>query len=129
MRERKTMKGLSGDMNKESYQEYLKIAHWKSTRAIKLFKVSYKCENCGSGRRLQVHHKNYDHLYNELMSDLKVVCDFCHDKIEHTPTGECNSYYQLVAGLAESKRFNKEIFKSRPGKLDKEFLNQFLRKG
>lgn len=92
-------------MNKDKYQDYLKSAHWKSTRAIKMYNAGNKCENCGSIRRLQVHHKNYDNLYNEIDNDLKVLCEFCHKEIEHAETGK--SYNKLVASLAEAKRFKK----------------------
>ena len=94
-------------MNKEQYQQYLKSPHWQSTRAIKLYKAGYHCENCGSERRLQVHHKNYKNLYNEINSDLKVLCEFCHKEIEHAGDDNIRQINTLIASLAEAKRFRK----------------------
>ncbi len=74
-------------MTKEEYQEYLKSDHWKKTKARKLTERNYRCERCGSPYMLCVHHLNYDRLWKELMTDLKVYCDYCHKTVHGIPTG------------------------------------------
>ena len=96
-------------MTKE-YIEYLQTAHWKSTRAIIIYARGNKCENCGSGRRLQVHHLNYDNLWHETDKDLKVLCEWCHSRIFHAENQTAEFVSRIIAFLAESKRWkHKEI--------------------
>ncbi len=66
----------------QKYEKYLLSKKWKDIR-IRLFKErGYKCENCGVNHDLQVHHLVYDHLYNERLYELKILCKLCH-KEEH----------------------------------------------
>jgi 5-methylcytosine-specific restriction endonuclease McrA len=37
-----------------------------------------RCERCGSTRDLELHHKTYDRLGRELLSDLELLCSGCH---------------------------------------------------
>jgi len=40
--------------------------------------VGFKCQRCGVTHKLQVHHLTYEHLYNERLGDLQVLCKSCH---------------------------------------------------
>lgn len=71
-------------------EEYLKSEHWKSTREWAIRATGYRCQFCGSGIRLHVHHNNYNNLGNEGLSDIKVLCEKCH-KIFH---GVKSKYYR-----------------------------------
>lgn len=62
---------------------YLKSFHWKITRWMKkaqmwLFKGSVYCEKCRRKDRLTIHHITYKRLGHERMSDLQVICFYCH---------------------------------------------------
>lgn len=59
---------------------YLQSDHWKDTRSKKL-KKNPVCEICGSNYKLAVHHKNYNRLGNEHITDLMTVCYMCHKNI------------------------------------------------
>lgn len=63
-------------MNK--YKEYIKSEKWKLKRQKVIDKVGYECEQCGKEHGLQVHHKTYDNLFNELLEDLQLLCNMCH---------------------------------------------------
>jgi 5-methylcytosine-specific restriction endonuclease McrA len=64
---------------KPKYSEYIKSPGWRAKREEKLFAANYKCEQCGfEDPKLEVHHKTYEHLGDEWMSDLIVLCSFCH---------------------------------------------------
>lgn len=61
-----------------SYRRYLQSAHWGERRAAALKYANHQCQRCGSSRYLQVHHKTYERLGDERLSDLMVLCDACH---------------------------------------------------
>ncbi len=66
------------------YDKYLQTSHWQRTRFAELQIKGHCCERCGSGDRLDVHHRTYEHLaWEELYpGDLEVLCRPCHAK-EH----------------------------------------------
>ncbi len=70
------------------YKRYLKSPKWMAKRQEKLEEADYECELCGKhGCTLQVHHLNYDNIFNEESEDLLVVCKPCHkyaDRIRKT---------------------------------------------
>lgn len=61
------------------YGDYLASAEWavKRDHAIRL--AGGRCAVCNSGKSLQVHHRTYDRIGNELPSDLLVLCKGCHE--------------------------------------------------
>lgn len=62
------------------YREiYLRTWHWRTLRRRVLEKYDYKCAVC-NGRAYDVHHKTYDRLGRERMSDLMVLCRYHHTK-------------------------------------------------
>lgn len=93
-----------------NYYEYLSSKEWKEkTEEVKRIKKPF-CEKCGIGEYyykkicnrkkpcykkncphqvatkfntfLQVHHKTYDHIANEPLKDLQILCAKCHQN-EH----------------------------------------------
>lgn len=98
-RNRNTWKGakrsekrkLSGDyeksyhkskMGKWDYVQYLLSEHWKETKTRALKRAGFKCEACGAENTvLEVHHKNYKHLWHESQQDLEVLCSKCHYRL------------------------------------------------
>jgi len=73
---------------KEWYHEvYLKSNHWKCMRKLCLFLAKNCCQECGEKHyqyNLQLHHLEYDNLYDEDPDDLLVLCKECHHNI-HFP--------------------------------------------
>lgn len=65
-----------------NYREYLKTYRWQSKREAKLIEANFRCQKCRRRSRLQVHHLSYKRLGCELLSDLQVLCEGCHEK-EH----------------------------------------------
>ncbi len=39
------------------------------------------CERCNTAQATQIHHKTYDRIYNEHLSDLEAVCGPCNMEI------------------------------------------------
>ena len=65
------------------YRLYLQTQHWKDTRSEKLHITGKICEACASDREINVHHKNYDFLGFERMSDLATLCRKCHELVHY----------------------------------------------
>lgn len=76
-------------MNKK-YQEYLQSSQWEEkkrevfARALKNANsknIHGVCEKCGYEPYkpcLQIHHKTYEHIFNEPLEDLILLCPHCH---------------------------------------------------
>ena len=63
------------------YQFYLRSDLWFAKRAETIRRAGYRCEQCKSMVRLEVHHLNYQRLGNERKQDLVLLFEKCHDMI------------------------------------------------
>jgi ClpP class serine protease len=64
-----------------SYDEYIKSKMWYRKREDFLGnKKDKNCEVCGNAKASQVHHRTYQRLTLEKMSDLTLLCRECHEK-------------------------------------------------
>lgn len=63
------------------YLNYLLSDEWKQKKKERLGFDNYTCQICGkrSETELEVHHRNYDNLYNEKVEDLITLCFKCHN--------------------------------------------------
>jgi 5-methylcytosine-specific restriction endonuclease McrA len=68
------------------YSEYLKTEKWQFTRGLILNFWNHRCAICNSKENVQVHHRTYDRLGEELTTDCIVLCDRCH-QLHHNFTG------------------------------------------
>lgn len=62
-----------------AYLAYLMSPEWQAKRRAALARANHRCQHCGKGGELDVHHKNYDWLGEEDASDLIALCRPCHD--------------------------------------------------
>lgn len=62
------------------YQAYLSSSHWARKRRQAFSFHGSVCNRCSSTAHLVVHHKSYKNLGAELMEDLEILCNTCHDK-------------------------------------------------
>jgi len=71
------------------YKEYLRTPHWKCRREEKLHAAGRRCQVCNrSSVPLEVHHRTYERLGEELDGDLTVLCRDCHSTFhEHRRLG------------------------------------------
>lgn len=66
-------------MKYASYDEYLRSEHWQKLRAGYYACHAPCCGCCGfNGLRLSLHHKTYERVGSERISDLIALCDSCH---------------------------------------------------
>lgn len=70
----------AAELNLLTYQDFLHSPYWRVVREYALERARYRCELCGSKRRLNVHHKTYEHhgLEHLHTEDLIVLCKRCH---------------------------------------------------
>ena len=70
--------------NRKQYKQYMKSDNWKSKRSQRIFKDGGMCQGVRAGKKclsrfkLEVHHKTYIRMGNELMDDLITLCHKCH---------------------------------------------------
>ena len=61
------------------YHEYIDSPAWLKKRMQAYWCLGKVCEVCGSSKKLQVHHNNYEALGNEkIFRDLVILCENCH---------------------------------------------------
>lgn len=107
-RRRKKKKQAKGYRWKD-YSKYLQTPHWQRLRERLKRSSRWECYSCGSTERLQVHHKTYDRLGHERLSDLVVLCEICHSKIH---TGELSIENEKV-GKMERVHVSKNMVQCR----------------
>lgn len=67
----------------DKYKEYLLSNEWMEVKIDLLQSRGCKCEKCNKQKppnKLHVHHKTYERIFNELPSDLIILCARCHMK-------------------------------------------------
>lgn len=67
------------EANRREYAEYLQLPHWRKIRAKRMAIANGICEGCGERPATQVHHLTYEHRGNEMLWELRAVCDECHE--------------------------------------------------
>lgn len=74
---------ISKHIRKMQYSDFLNTAYWKNISFEVKSRAGFKCQLCGKGGSLNVHHRDYsihgDELHN--ISDLTCLCADCHAKI------------------------------------------------
>ena len=62
------------------YQNYIHSPEWVAKREKVLIFWGRRCALCNSPERVEVHHRTYDRLGQELLTDLIPLCDTCHER-------------------------------------------------
>lgn len=65
---------------RQNYEEYLRSTRWQILRGEALQRFDNRCALCYDDRNLEVHHRTYDRLGDEEISDLVALCSWCHGK-------------------------------------------------
>ena len=123
---------------RRSYHEYMHSEEWRQKRLKILKRDGFRCQMCGSGKNLRVHHINYEHLDTDAeLDDLITLCDTCHRKIheqdikkksplslfDEDDEPNNNAMFQLALILQRDKslsmsqkwdRYNEACYKCRP---------------
>lgn len=78
------------------YLIYLRSPAWRVRRRIWIFRAHGRCEQCGSRRRLTIHHRTYNRLGHERRSDVTVLCWSCH-RLQHANRGAVRTRWHWLA--------------------------------
>ena len=73
---------LENNLRSMKYSNFLKTRYWQTIREYMIRTADNKCSACGSTKKLNVHHKTYEHHGSEIfhLEDLVVLCATCHKK-------------------------------------------------
>lgn len=63
---------------RERYHEYLLSPEWKARRDERVKASGGRCQVCNRAEKLNVHHRTYERIGDELPDDLFVLCEECH---------------------------------------------------
>lgn len=70
----------SAELSRMPYKDYLRTEEWKRLRVLVVARAGNQCERCGkTGRRTNVHHLTYERRGFEMLSDLILLCEPCHE--------------------------------------------------
>jgi hypothetical protein len=64
--------------DREKYCRYLASRSWWIKREAVMRRCNGRCERCKINEAVLVHHESYIRVYNELLTDLKALCEPCH---------------------------------------------------
>lgn len=74
------------------YREYLATQHWEMLRKRALESAKHRCQTCNSRGELHTHHRTYESIGSEELSDLIVLCSKCHKLFHDNATlSDCES--------------------------------------
>jgi hypothetical protein len=79
---RRHLKVIENENAWQEYAKYLNSDLWKRKRDAVFKRDNYTCKACETNKATEVHHLNYENIYDEPLFDLISVCKRCHDKIE-----------------------------------------------
>jgi hypothetical protein len=91
------------------YERRIKSVAWKNMRRDVMRLRGAKCERCERTIDLALHHKTYERLGRELLSDLELLCSNCHKRadVERSVRGQERSsaalYSARLNGWASKK--------------------------
>ena len=87
------LKSLDPDDNCGTYKEYLDSPAWKMKRDAVIQRDGGQCV-CGA-KATEMHHKTYDNIGKEPLSDLVMLCAECHERIhEFRVPNDDNELYE-----------------------------------
>lgn len=82
------LRSYAGTVYVGTYEDYLESPWWQGCRERALERAGFRCERCGQGAPLNVHHRTYVRLGRELPEDLEVLCRGCHREEHGLPREE-----------------------------------------
>jgi hypothetical protein len=84
------------------YKEYLASPEWKEL-AGRVKARDRGCVLCASTGQLEVHHRTYERLFNEELSDLTTLCARCHDAHHGNPSaGEAHQGNPVYRAMSDA---------------------------
>jgi hypothetical protein len=64
------------------YLQHIRSSRWRNMRRDMIRLRGERCEQCGNGPPVHLHHKTYEHLGREWIADLELLCCSCHARAD-----------------------------------------------
>lgn len=96
-------------LGQEAYNDYLNSKSWKRKKA-KYRKSGFLtlCWACESNQKIEYHHRTYNRLGNEAMTDLVTLCNSCHKDLTNQYKSQKiysdNALWTFTTNYIDSKR-------------------------
>jgi hypothetical protein len=84
------------------YERHIRSSQWCNVKRDMIRLRGERCGHCGFRYELQLHHKTYERLGRELISDLELLCERCHkaaDKKREQESAARSADAMYAAGL------------------------------
>ena len=99
-------------MNKAQYKKYIQSQKWKTKRLQYFKRYGNECKKCGlkgiKRNLMHLHHKTYDRLGKEKLTDLVSLCKKCHTFFHrHVPANSADLYEQTDAFVGDHEKWLK----------------------
>ena len=107
------------------YSKYLKSKAWDKKRKAVIKRADNRCMVCYSNGRLNVHHRTYERIFKEKLTDLIALCDSCH-KLFHKIMPIYKPKARLILPKIKDRRLEINNIKLATCKDDKE-IKRLLR--
>jgi hypothetical protein len=92
------------------YKTYLNSSKWHDKRSRKLVEAKNRCQLCYATGNLHVHHRTYQRIFEEWLSDLIVLCSSCHAKFhDKLPVVPKEEYICLKRKTVKRKLLKKQL--------------------
>ena len=62
------------------YRGYIRSPQWAARRDAVLRQVDWVCRDCKTHKATNAHHRTYQRVGRESLSDLEALCSVCHDE-------------------------------------------------
>jgi hypothetical protein len=72
-------------VTRTEYATYLLSPEWQRRRAERVRFAGGRCELCFGIGRIEVHHRTYERVGAELLTDLIALCEGCHERFHQAP--------------------------------------------
>jgi hypothetical protein len=99
---------------RQKYMDVLASDRWRELRTRLIAECGGKCETCGAAdRKLELHHKTYERLGEEMDSDLQVLCKGCHAAADSVRASEGQqrsiaAYYSAGVDSYATKKYGED---------------------
>ena len=90
-----------------AYKNYLKGAHWQTTRQEFFRARRHKCRICKSSENISLHHRTYKRMGIESAINLVPLCQPCHDVLHHDPALRIFTYPEREMIMKTSFKYRK----------------------
>ena len=106
------LKSLDEYNNSETYKKYLSSPAWNRKRDLVIERDKGICVRCRAEGK-EVHHKTYDNIGKEPLSDLVMLCKGCHERVHQprVPSDQQSAMQQPLETLPEEVSV-KEAFRA-----------------